>query len=89
MVQHTLDRGYKVNAVCREKSVEKLDEFKDQITIFPGDTDDRAVIKKAVTGADAVLTVLVPWGVQSYSTGTAQAVLDHADKDARLVFSSG
>jgi hypothetical protein len=36
-----------------------------------------------------VLTVLVPWGVQQYSTGTAQAVLDYAPSDARLVFSCG
>jgi hypothetical protein len=36
-----------------------------------------------------VLTVLVPWGVQQYSTGTAQAVLDFAAPDARLVFSCG
>ena len=32
---------------------------------------------------------MVPWGVQQYSTGTAQAVLDHARPDARLVFSCG
>jgi hypothetical protein len=36
-----------------------------------------------------VLTVLVPWGVHGYSVGTAQAVLDHAPKGARLVFSCG
>ena len=36
-----------------------------------------------------MLTVLVPWGVHGYATGTAQAVLDHAEPDARLVFSCG
>jgi hypothetical protein len=36
-----------------------------------------------------VLTVLVPWGVQQYSSGTAQAVLDHARPGARLIFSCG
>jgi len=36
-----------------------------------------------------VLTVLVPWGVRQYSSGTAQAVLDYAAPDARLVFSCG
>jgi uncharacterized protein YbjT (DUF2867 family) len=89
MVQHALDRGYEVVGVCREKSVEKLDKFKDRIEIVPGATDDRAVIEKAVAGCDAVLTVLVPWGVHGYSTGTAQAVLDFAEPNARLVFSSG
>ncbi len=89
MVQHALDRGYEVVGVCREKSVGKLDAFKDRITIVPGATDDPEVIKKAVTGCDGVLTVLVPWGVHGYSSGTVQAVLDHSSPDARLVFSCG
>ncbi|MDQ3793376.1 MAG: NAD(P)-dependent oxidoreductase, partial [Actinomycetota bacterium] len=33
--------------------------------------------------------VLVPRGVNGYSAGTAQAVLDHAEPGARLVFSCG
>jgi hypothetical protein len=89
MVQHALDRGYEVVGVCRERSVSKLDAFKGQITIIPGNTNDREVIKKAVAGCDGVLTVLVPWGDQQYSSGTAQAVLDYARPDARLVFSCG
>ena len=80
MVQHALDRGYEVVGVCRERSVGKLDPFKDQITIVPGATNDRC---------DGVLTVLVPWGVQDYSSGTAQAVLDFAQPGARLIFSCG
>lgn len=47
------------------------------------------MIKKAVAGCDGVLTVLAPWGVDQYSSGTAQAVLDHAGPGARLVFSCG
>ena len=89
MVQHCLDRGYEVVGVCREQSVEKLDRFKDRMTVVPGATNDPEVIRRAVPGCDGVLTVLVPWGVEGYSTGTAQAVLDAADPDARLVFSSG
>ena len=89
MVQHALDRGYEVVAVCREVSVSKLQEFSGRITIIPGQADDRQVIKRAVAGCDAVLTVLVPRGVHHYSTGTAQAVLDHAPRGARLVFSCG
>ena len=65
MVQHALDRGYEVVGVCREQSVGKLDAFKGRITIIPGRTNDRAVIKKAVAGCDGVLTVLVPWGSTS------------------------
>ena len=89
MVRHALDRGYEVIAVCRLESVAKLDAFKEQITIIPGKTNDREVIKQAVAGCDGVLTVLVPWGVQQYATGTAQAVLDYAPSDARLCFSCG
>jgi len=89
MVRHALDRGYEVVGVCREQSVHKLDELKGQMTIVPGPTNDREVVKKAVEDCDGVLVVLVPWGVQQYSTGTAQAVLDHAKPGARLVFSCG
>jgi len=89
MVQHALDRGYEVVGVCRAASVEKLDRFNGRITVIPGATNDREVIKKAVAGCDAVLTVLVPRGIHQYSTGTAQAVLDYAPPGARLIFSCG
>lgn len=89
MVQHALDRGYEVVGVCRERSLSKLDAFKGRITIIPGRTNEREVIKKAVAGCEGVLTVLVPWGNQHYSAGTAQAVLDYAQLGARLIFSCG
>src|SRR5438067_3284424 len=89
MVQHALNRGYEVVGVCREQSVEKLDSFKGRITVIPGPTDDRDVIKRAVAGCDAVLTVLVSRGVHGYGSGTAQALLDFAHPGARLVFSCG
>jgi hypothetical protein len=89
MVQHALARGYEVVGVCRERSVEKLDAFKGRITVIPGATNDREVIKRAVAGCDGVLVVLAPWGVQQYASGTAQAVLDCARPEARLVFSCG
>lgn len=89
MVQHALDRGYEVVGVCREQSVHKLTDFEGRITVIPGATNDRAVIARAAKGCDAVLTVLVPWGINRYASGTAQAVLDHARPSARLVFSCG
>jgi len=89
MLQHALDRGYEVIAVCRLESVGKLDAFKGRITIVPGMTNDRDVVKQAVADCDGVLTVLVPWGVQQYATETAQAVLDFASPEARLCFSCG
>lgn len=89
MIQHALERGYEVVGVCRAQSVGKLDDLKERITIVPGHTNDRDVIQRAVAGCDGVLTVLAPWGVQGYSTGTAQAVLDFAEPGARLIFSCG
>src|SRR4051794_22884044 len=89
MVGLALDRGHEVVAVCREQSVPKLADFDSQITIVPGATDDRDVIQRAVAGCDGVLVVLVPRGVHGYASGTAQAVLDYAEPEARLVFSCG
>ncbi len=89
MIAHALERGHEVVGVCRAKSVAKLDQFRDRIALFPGATNDRAVIEQAVKGCQGVLTVLVPFGVEQYATGTAQAVLDFAEPDARLIFSCG
>jgi len=89
IVAHSLERGHEVVGVCREQSVDKLAEFAGRITIVPGPTDDREAIKRAVTGCDGVLVVLVPRGVNHYASGTAQAVLDYAEQGERLVFSCG
>jgi hypothetical protein len=89
MIQHALDRAYEVAGVCREGSVGKLNRFAERIRIFPGATNDPEVIRKAVAGCEGVLVVLVPWGAHHYASGTAQAVLDHARPNARLVFSCG
>ncbi|MBM9616429.1 NAD(P)H-binding protein [Desulfobulbus rhabdoformis] len=89
MIQHALDLDYSIVAVCRKQSVEKLESFKKRITILPGDTNDREVTKEAVKDCSSVLTVLVPWGMKHYASGTAQAVLDYAPPEARLVFSCG
>jgi len=89
MIEHALSRGYEVVGVCRPESVQKLDKYKDRMTIVPGRTNDREVIQRAVAGCAGVLTVLAPWGVEHYAAGTAQAVLDFAEPNARLVFSCG
>lgn len=89
MVERCLDERYEVVGVCRAKSVAKLDPFAGRITVVPGDTNDPEVIARALSGCDGVLTVLVPFGVRQYATGTATAVLRHARPGARLVFSCG
>lgn len=89
MTRHALDRGFEVVGVCRPDSVEKLAHFGNRIIVFPGRTNDRSVIREAVRGCNGVLTVLAPWGVEGYASGTAQAVLDFAEPGARLIFSCG
>ena len=89
MVQHALDRGYEVVGVCRPRSVRKLDPFRGRMTVVPGATCDSAVVRRAVSGCDGVLAVLVPWGRRHYAARTAQAVIDFAQPGARLVFSCG
>lgn len=89
MVQHCLARDYEVVGVCRAKSAGKLAEFENRIEIVPGATNDPNVIRHAVAGCDGVLTVLMPRGVNGYSTGTASAVLAEAKPGARLIFSCG
>lgn len=89
MIEEALALGYEVVGVCRAQSVEKLDRFAGKIEVFPGHTDDREVMEAALRGCDAVLCVLVPLGMKGYSTHTAQAVLDFAPREARLVFSCG
>ena len=89
MTEHALERGYEVVGVCRPESVGKLARFGNRIKLHPGRTDDRDVVARALKGCDVVLVVLVPWGVEDYASGTAQAVLDFAEPGARLVFSCG
>jgi NAD(P)-dependent dehydrogenase (short-subunit alcohol dehydrogenase family) len=89
VVRHALGRGYDVVGVCRQESVGKLEGFAGQISVLPGATDDREVIKEAVAGCDGVLAVLVPWGMNHYASGTAQAVLDLSPPGSRMVFSTG
>jgi uncharacterized protein YbjT (DUF2867 family) len=60
MVEHALDRGYDVVAVCREQSVGKLDAYRGRIEIVPGATNDPEVLRRAVAGCDGVLVVLAP-----------------------------
>ncbi|MCB1366971.1 MAG: NAD(P)H-binding protein [Rhodobacteraceae bacterium] len=89
MTEHALAAGYQVVGVCRPESVHKLDRFAGRITIHPGRTNDRAVIEQALRGCQGVLTVLAPWGVDDYASGTARAVMDFAEPEARLIFSCG
>ena len=50
-----IGRCYEVVGVCRAQSVGKLDPFKGRITVVPGATNDREVIRRAVEGCDGVV----------------------------------
>ncbi|MGO2112912.1 MAG: NAD(P)-dependent oxidoreductase, partial [Pseudoclavibacter sp.] len=89
LAREALDRGHSVVGVCREQSVSKLGDLADAITVVPGDTNDPRAVRTAISTCDGVLSILVPWGVNHYASGTAQAVIDHAKPGARLVFSCG
>jgi nucleoside-diphosphate-sugar epimerase len=45
LTEHALARGYEVTGVCRPESVGKLERFEGRITLYPGRTNDRAVIE--------------------------------------------
>lgn len=86
LVRECLATGHEVVGVCREPSVPKLGELATRITVVPGLTSDREVIRKAVQGCDGVITIIVAPGRNStYATDTVRAVLEEA-KAARLVF---
>jgi hypothetical protein len=70
MVQHALNRGYEVIAVCREESVGTLDGFKGRITIVPGANRRPRGHQARGPGCDGVLVVLVPRGVHGYALAT-------------------
>src|SRR5438067_384736 len=69
------------------QSVETLDRFNARITVIPGATDEREVIKRALAGCGGVFTMLVPRGAHGYSTGSTQAVLDDGESHCLPVWS--
>lgn len=89
MIEEALGHGYRVTAVCRPQSVDKLQPWQGLIEVLPAYTNDREALQKLLPHVDGVLTVLVPWGVNGYATQTAQAVLDLSAPHARLAFSCG
>lgn len=87
LAKECLEKGHEVVGVCRPDSVPKLGEFVGKITIVPGLTSNKDVIRQAVQGCDGVITIIVAPGRRStYATDTIRNVLEEA-KDARLVFS--
>lgn len=86
VVREGLARGHEIVGVCRPSSVPKLNEFADRITVVPGMTNDREVVRQAVEGCDGVITVIIaPSRFSKYASETVTAALEEAPK-ARHVF---
>lgn len=87
LVEECLAKGYEVVGVCRPSSVPKLDDLAERMTIVPGLTADREVVRRAVAGCEGVITIIIAPGRKStFATDTIRNVLEEAP-DARLVFS--
>lgn len=62
LVRESLRRGYRVTAVCRRSSVNKLDEFAglDGLEVIPAPVvSDEAVLAQALAGCDAVVAIVI------------------------------
>ena len=87
MVQHALDRGSGVVGVRRASRNSMRSPSASPS--YRGQSTTARPSGKRWRGVTGVLTTLVSRSVHGYSAGTAQAVLDLAAPDARLVFSCG
>ncbi|MFW6069356.1 MAG: NAD(P)-dependent oxidoreductase [Chloroflexota bacterium] len=91
LVEQALARGHQVTAFTR--SPQKLAAYRDRLHIVQGDVQDSGAVKRAVAGADAVISVLGPTqNTPDYqiTRGTGH-ILDAMKKHGvrRLVISAG
>ena len=93
LVRESLKRGHQVVAVCRDSSVEELDEFADHngFTVVPAPVvSDEATLTQALAGCDAV--VAVPISVRRLKATDLVGALvkaTAANGVKRLVFTAG
>lgn len=91
LVKQALERGYEVIAFAR--SPEKLDSQGDNLTVIQGDMQNPEDVKRAVAGADAVISVLGPtenkptFAITQGTQHILQAMRAHGVE--RLVLSAG
>jgi len=93
LVRESLERGYQVVAVCRDSSVEKLDEFvgRDGFAVMTAPViSDEATLTQALAGCDAVVAILL--SVRHLKSTALVASLTKATAAngvKRLVFTAG
>jgi putative NADH-flavin reductase len=91
LVEKALERGHQVTAFAR--SPEKLTGYKDQLEIVQGDARDAGKVAEAVSGAEAVISVLGPaenrpvFAVSQATENILSAMKDQGVK--RLILSAG
>jgi len=93
VVRESLRRGVEVVAVCRDSSVEKLDEFGGRegfATMTAPVVSDEATLTEALAGCDAVVAVLISvWRLKATELVTSLARAAAANGVKRLVFTAG
>lgn len=93
LVREGLKRGFRVVAVCRAASAEKLDGFSDQdgFTLFTApEVSDAATLTRALVGCNAVVGVLITVrGLKATELVTALIKATAANGVRRLVFTAG
>ena len=93
LVQESLRRGYQVVAVCRQASVDKLDEFagRQGFTIRSGpEVSDEEALTGALKGCDAVVVVLISVRrLKATGLVISLAKASSANGVKRLVFTAG
>jgi putative NADH-flavin reductase len=93
LVRESLNRGYQVVAVCRQSSVEKLEEFADcdGFTAMTAPVvSDEAMLTQALAGCEAVVAVLISVRqLKATELVTSLAKATAANGVKRLVFTAG
>lgn len=93
LVRESLKRGYRVEAVCRDSSVEKLNEFIDHdgfAVVTAPEVSDEATLTQALVGCDAVVGVLITVRrLKATKLVTSLAKAAKANGVKRLVFTAG
>lgn len=93
LVRESLKREYQVVAVCRDSSVEKLDEFisNRRFTLITAPVvSDEATLIQALAGCDAVVAVLITvWDLKATNLVKSLAKATDANGVKRIVFTAG
>jgi putative NADH-flavin reductase len=93
LVGESLNRGYRVVAVCRESSAGRLDQFaaRDGMSVIAAPVvSDEAALVRALAGCDAVVAVMITVGLLKATELAASLAAAAAATDVkRMVFTAG